>query len=225
MVNNRLVRESWIQDPPHAFEGAAFDSNGPSGAPCFEFDNNRWMEGAPTAGPTTPLTDFTEGAIIASPWSGTDPDGTCAVTAAPTMTITTHTLPESSSCTEGNAACNDINVYAESSYVLPDGAPDERWRYNCGGSSSNIMDDGTESDTPCTRGHCSEGTSGYQDNAADLWYDYPSCDDASTCTFTDVCDFQAESAGDKVVKVYVEAGPSKMVRPSTHSEITFTVSE
>jgi hypothetical protein len=82
------------------------------------------------------------------------------------------------------------------------------------------MNDGTEARTPCTRGHC---LGGYQDDKADLWYDYPPCNGQSSCTFADVCDFSAEGAGTYTVKVYSESGPGTGVRVSGHKEVAFTV--
>ena len=141
------------------------------------------------------------------------------------------------SCTEGQAACDNIDIVVTSVTTNEPARADDvrsggcvecllngaspggsfRWRYSCGGSAANA------DAAPCTTqaGRCN----GYQvgDEGADLWYAYPDCDGNSSCTMTDVCDFQSEADGAYTVKVYAEAGPGAAYRPSDHKELTFTV--
>jgi hypothetical protein len=143
------------------------------------------------------------------------------------------------SCTQGQAACDNIDITVTGPVTTNEGARGQatsptdpvgdlwweaspggsfRWRYSCGGSPSN-----TEA-APCTTqaGRCNVYQVG--DEGADLWYDYPDCNGATSCTMTDVCDFSDEgSTGTHTVKVYVEAGPGAAFRPSSHREITFTI--
>ena len=154
------------------------------------------------------------------------------------------TIPDASlsatSCTQGQTACDNIDITVTGPVTTNEGSraqttdpndPDGskiwhasspggsfRWRYSCGGSPAN-----TEA-APCTTQ--ADRCNVYQvgDEGADLWYKYPDCNGASSCTMTDVCDFSDEnSPGTHTVKVYVEAGPGAAFRPSSHREITFTV--
>jgi hypothetical protein len=152
--------------------------------------------------------------------------GDCNVSDPPVVTLSSVTASPSS-CTQGTSACNDVDLSASLTTNYNGGS--KRWRYNCGGSAANTMNTGTQASPPCSRtttksaprnDHC---VGGYQDNKADLWYDYPDCDGLSSCTFTDVCDMVSETAGTYKMKVYAESGPGAGIRPSGHAEITFTV--
>ena len=159
---------------------------------------------------------------------------TTGIQPIPIMTMSTPSV-SATSCTRGQVGCNDIDITVGSATTNegprarasgasdPDSGalwdtsapgPSFRWRYSCGGSASN-----TRANPCASAGRCS----GYEDGGADLWYRYPGCDGLSSCTMTNVCDFQDEPAGQYVMKVYVEAGPGAAYRPSTHREVTFTV--
>jgi hypothetical protein len=206
-INNRVVDNSW--------NFGFWNGENPS-SPCKEWGGNYYMDGADTATQNEGMDHFTLGSAIPAPTGGWSAPGSCSggLTPIPTMTVATLTLPERSSCDSGDSLCNDINIQALATGVTPYAAsPNERWRYSCGGSPTNI------SANPCPGG-C---LGGYQDGGADLWYDYPACNGQASCTFTDVCDFSGEGAGTYTVKVYVESGPGTHVRASGHDEITFTV--
>jgi hypothetical protein len=134
------------------------------------------------------------------------------------VTIISNFILGVTSCTEGQAACNDITLSADVTTNQTDGSM--RWRYNCGGTTAQTL-----SPDPCliggAPGHC---LGGYQDSKADLWYDYPACDgEESSCTMTGVCDYQLEDDGAFTAKIYAETGPPADYRPSDHAEATFTV--
>jgi hypothetical protein len=130
------------------------------------------------------------------PWTG--------ITTIPRWSISGYRLA-ASSCTQGQPACDDIDLSATGSGFTPRGTNpgSERWRFNCGGSPSN--------------------TGGAHPQGADLWYDYDACDGRTSCTMTDVCDFRSEGVGTYTVKVYSEPGPGAGIRPSDSDKLTFTV--
>ena len=218
-VGNEYIDGKWSVGP--------VDSSKVTG--CFEaktaggaWANTYYPSGTPIDTEYFPGSSQNDGTCPrSSKWPRSWPDN--AITNPPYWTVKSTTLPERSSCTRGNALCNDIDISASASGYTPRGSVTgyaHRWRYNCGGTSANTMNDGTEARTPCTRGHC---LGGYQDDKADLWYDYPPCDGLASCTFANVCDFSAQGAGTYKVKVYSESGPGTGVRVSDHKEVAFTV--
>lgn len=218
-VGNEYIEGKWSVGPVDSSKVAGcFEAKTASGA----WANTYYPSGTPIDTQYFPGSSQNHGTCPrSSTWPRSWPDN--AITNPPYWTVTSTTLPERSSCTRGNALCNDIDISASASGYTPRGSGTgyaHRWRYNCGGTSANTMNDGTEARTPCTRGHC---LGGYQDDKADLWYDYPPCNGQSSCTFANVCDFSAEGAGTYKVKVYSESGPGTGVRVSDHKEVTFTV--
>jgi hypothetical protein len=137
----------------------------------------------------------------------TEHDDYDGISPIPTWNVSTVTVTPSS-CTDNDAACDNVDLSASVSGNVTGGST--RWRYSCGGSPSNIL-----SPDPSTRSH--------QDGGADLWYHAPQCDGQSTCTLRDVCDFINEGPGTYTVKMYSEPGPGAQPRPSDHTEATFTV--
>ena len=218
-IGNEYVDGTWTVGPVDTskVEGC-FEAKTAGGA----WANTVYPSGTPIDSTYFPASSQNDGTCPrSSTWPRSWPDDT--ITNPPYWNVTSAELPERSSCTQGNALCNDINISASASGYTPRGSVTgyaHRWRYNCGGTSTNTMDDGTQAQTPCTRGHC---LGDYQDNKADLWYDYPPCDGMTSCTLSDVCDFSAEGAGTYTVKVYSESGPGTGVRVSGHEEVTFTV--
>jgi hypothetical protein len=170
---------------------------------CIEFVDNKEDD-------ETPVT-------ISDPNLETTYGACTSVVAIPTWTLNTPSL-SSASCTQGQAACNDIDINGA---IVTGGdrqtTGEPRWRYSCDGSSSNS--DAAPCTTQATR--CNVYQVG--DEGADLWYDYPDCDDSTTCSMTDVCDFQSEGTGTYTVKIYTEPGPGASIREGDHKEMTFTI--
>ncbi len=207
---------TWYYDPCyHKWDGPYSMVTDPNPDPngneiCVESDNNFTDTGVDLANDADCKFDQTF------------PKGSCVdIEPIPVTVISDFTLA-TTSCTRAQASCNDVTLSANASTnegprnldfsSAPGGS--FRWRYSCGGSPGNT------SANPCaSSGRCS----GYEDNGADLWYHYPGCDGLSSCTMTDVCDFQDEPAGEYVVKIYAEAGPGAAYRPSGHDEAVFTV--
>jgi hypothetical protein len=215
-IDNVFGHQSWRNE---ACDHNRVDRYSPNN--CFEYDNN-WTDA------DIPL-EQVEGECKQSTAVGR---GQCegvlgidgGIQPIPVTTISNFQL-SGASCTQGQTACNNITLSANVttnegpraqgtgygrlfSSSSPGGS--FRWRYSCGGSSTNIL-----SPDPSTKS--------YQDGGADLWYDYDACDGLSNCTITAACDYQAEGAGTYTAKIYAEAGPGAAFRPSDHKELTFTV--
>jgi hypothetical protein len=229
IINSRWVDNVW-DDDNHTPKGSSCRQNianysvvqrpdpNPSGNQlCFEYDNNTNEAGTPMESIES---DCKSGNMLGR-------DQCLDIEPIPTTTISNFTVG-TTSCTQGQAACNNITLSANVSttegprargttngdlYDGPSPGGSFRWRYSCGGSPGNTAAQ------PCAEGHCS----GYEDNGADLWYHYPDCNGQSSCTMTGVCDYQAEGQGTYTAKIYAEAGPGAAFRPSDHDEATFTV--
>ena len=191
---------------------------------CFEYEHNETDLGVA-------LQTVEADCLPSNAYSGR---GSCTNIQPIPVTLVEVRSMSAESCTQGEAACDDIDITAtvstnEGARARATGATDPdtgtllrssspggsfRWRYSCGGSPANT------SASPCdTAGRCS----GYEDNGADLWYHYPDCNGQASCTFTDICDFQSESAARYMIKIYAEAGPGAAFRPSDHDAVPFTV--
>ena len=193
-TNNVILEDSWNQNISGS-EGGAFYGASDFSFGCFEYQNNNYYTGLAQGGP------FVPGGPIAPIWGGTSADGSCRdLSPMPFLNITSPAL-SATSCTEGQAACYNIDISA--SLKTNYGGGSKRWRFSCGGSPDN--------------------TAGAHPQGADLWYNYPDCNGQSSCTMTDVCDMQSEAAGTYTMKVYADAGPGAGIRPSGHAELTFTV--
>ena len=186
-TNNVILRDSWN------FGDFSLTS---LVQPCVEWENNIYYTGLETGGP------FVPGSAIPNPgFSSPKADGVCGtISPMPNLTITSRSL-SATSCTQGTAACNNIDIEASLSTNWNGGS--KRWRFSCGGSAGN--------------------TNGAHPQGADLWYAYPDCNGQSSCTMTDVCDMASEGPGTYTMKVYAEAGPGAGIRPSGHTELLFTV--
>jgi hypothetical protein len=193
--NSRYVDNVWETDEyyynycAHDFEVVYPDA-------CFEYDNNRTDLGVPM--------EIAQPACKTTNMVGRDGCGS-GIVATPVTTISGFS---GGSCSKASANCDDITLSASATTNQSGGSL--RWRYSCGGSSTNIL-----SPDPSTKS--------YQDGGADLWYAHAACNGQTSCTMTDVCDFQSENAGDYTMKVYAETGPGADFRPSDHAEATFTV--
>jgi hypothetical protein len=176
-TNNTIIENSYTY--------GAFDIEGNGPSQCIEWSGNVWDDKTPaTGGP-----------------SNVKPIGGCSgVTPIPTWSVGALALT-GTSCTRGQAGCDNVDLRASASGSQNGGSP--RWRFNCGGSAGN--------------------TGGRHPDGADLWYDYTPCNGQSSCTMTDVCDYSGEAAGTYRVRIYSESGPGSRTRISDTSEASFVV--
>lgn len=228
VTNNTFITNSWIQKPPDSWQGNIFNIAGRIG--CHEMKKDgQWTNRLDHPDPTkngkvvvdedygaqpgavdigacnASIADASEraradnGQFPRDPWTGISP--------MPTWKVSGFTASRRS-CRKGSTACAGIDLAANASgngdAVSPPrttGSP--RWRFQCGGSSTN--------------------RAGRHPRGADLWYAHPACDGKTTCSISDACDFSAEPAGAYEIKMYGESGPGSGVRASDHAEITFVV--
>jgi hypothetical protein len=196
----RMSHNVWVAGTPW-FGYTNIDT---TGAECWEAkEGGEWTNTISTGGNiTTPGHAGNIGSCGGSatwprsPWTG--------ITSIPVWEVSGFGLSDYS-CAQGQGACAGIDLSAQTSGRLPRGSNPGgvRWRFNCGGSPSN--------------------TGGAHPQGADLWYHYSACDGQTSCTMTDVCDFQSQGAGTYTVKIYSEPGPGAGIRPSDYGELAFTV--